>query len=198
MTERLVLIAHAPTSATGEASFAADESLTPSGRSSAQAARGVLRRIRQAWRGPEVRCAQTCAALGLTARADPRLADLDVGNWRGRSLERVQAEDPAGLLAWLTDPGAAPHGGETIDGLLERVAGWMDAWPHEPGRVAAITHPAVIRAVVLHLLGAPATAFWNLDVPPLSQTWLSWNGGKWRLRETGHRLTGERADPADQ
>ncbi|QYC42186.1 bifunctional RNase H/acid phosphatase [Nonomuraea coxensis DSM 45129] len=198
MTERLVLIAHAPTSATHGAGFAADESLTPSGRSSAEAARGRLRRIRQALRGPETRCEETCAALGLTAGAGEELRDLDVGSWRGRSLEQVQAEDPAGLLAWLTDPGASPHGGETINGMLERVAGWMDAWPHEPGRVAVITHPAVIRAVVLRVLCAPATAFWNLDVPPLSQTWLSWNGGKWRLRETGHPLAGEGADLADR
>ncbi|MGI5272466.1 histidine phosphatase family protein [Nonomuraea sp. CA-218870] len=192
---RLVLIAHASTSATRRAAFAADESLSHAGRSSAKAALGALRRIRQASRGPEARCEQTSTALGLTAQLDLRLRDLDCGSWRGRSLEEVQAEDPGGLVAWLTDPGAAPHGGETIDELLERVSAWRDALPHEPGRVAAITHPAVIRAVVLHTLGAPATAFWNLDVPPLSQTWLSWNGGKWRLRETGHPLTGRGADP---
>ncbi|MDA0633939.1 histidine phosphatase family protein [Nonomuraea sp. MCN248] len=198
MTVRLVLIAHASTSATRRAAFAADESLSHAGRSSAEAALGALRRIRQAWRGPEARCEETCTALGLTARSDPGLRDLDCGNWRGRSLEQVQAEDPAGLSAWLTDPGAAPHGGETINGLLERVSAWRNALPHEPGGVAAITHPAVIRALVLHTLGAPATAFWCLDVSPLSQTWLSRNGGRWRLRETGHPLTGRRADPEER
>jgi broad specificity phosphatase PhoE len=40
-------------------------------------------------------------------------------------MEEVQQEDPNGILSWLTDPGATPHGGESIDALIGRVGSWM-------------------------------------------------------------------------
>lgn len=199
MTVRLILVAHAPTRATRAAGFPADEPLTGQGHDAARAAAGGVAgvgRVGTVLRGPEARCAQTAAALGLTAESrppavvEPALADLDTGSWRGLSLERVETTDPAGLSAWLTDPAAAPHGGEPITALLARVAGFLAALPRAPCRIAAVTHPAVVRAAVLHVLGAPATSFWSLDIAPLTQTRLSWNAGRWRLRETGHPLTG--------
>jgi len=188
MTLRLVLITHAPTPATHAASFAADESLTAAGQSSAETVRSGPRRVRSAWRGPEARCAETAEALGLDARIDSALTDLNVGGWRGLDPARIQADDPAGLAVWLTDPEVAPHGGETIGGLLTRVSVWLAALPRVPGRVAAVTHPAVVRAAVLCVLGAPARSFWNLDVKPLSETRMSWSGEKWRLQEVGRPL----------
>lgn len=188
MTVRLVLIAHAPTAATKAASFPDDEPVTEAGRLAAEKAVGALHRISTALCGPERRCLETSRALGLAAKVEPALADLDVGTWRGQEMERVQATVPDGLIAWLTDPDAVPHGGESISEMLTRAAGFLDALPREPSRIVAVTHPAFIRAAVLHVLDAPARGFWNLDVTPLSQTHLSWNAGKWRLRETGHPL----------
>ena len=46
---------------------------------------------------------------------EPRLADLDCGRWRGETLDSIQPEE---LEVWLTDPGQAPHGGESIVDLL--------------------------------------------------------------------------------
>lgn len=190
MTVRLILTAAAPTAATGRAAFPRDDApLTHAGRADAvRAAHGIGRAPTSALRGPERRCAETAAALGLDAAAEPALADLDAGRWRGAALDQVEADDPAGLLAWLSGPDAAPHGGESLGELAGRVAGFLDGLPSESAKVVAVTHPAVIRAAVLHVLDAPIQAFWNLDVPPLSQTRLSWNAGKWRLRETGHPL----------
>lgn len=201
MTVRLILITHAPTGATHAASFPADEPLTDQGHDAARAAAGGAGRVGAVLRGPEARCAQTAAALGLVtepgspAVVEPALADLDAGSWRGLSLERVETIDPAGLLAWLTDPDAAPHRGEPITALLARVAGFLAALPRAPSQIAAITHPAVVRAAVLHVLGAPATSFWSLDVAPLTHARLSWNADRWRLRETGHPLTGRPHSP---
>jgi len=63
--------------------------------------------------GPERRCLDTAAALGLWPVIDPALAELDVGDWPARGLSDLERDDPAGLHAWLTDPVAAPHGGES-------------------------------------------------------------------------------------
>jgi broad specificity phosphatase PhoE len=187
MTIRLVLIAHAPTEATRQARFPDDEPLDTHGSAAATAVTAtILGRTDQAVRGPERRCLQTAEALGLRETvALPVLADLDVAKWRGRSLTDLADELPG----WLADPAATPHGGEALHQLIERVAGWLDDLPESPARIVAVTHPAVIRAAVLHTLGAPAAAFWRIDVTPLSLTLLSRHAARWQLRETGHPLS---------
>jgi broad specificity phosphatase PhoE len=132
-------------------------------------------------RGPELRCAQTAEALGWDAVVDESLADLDHGTWRGRSLTEI---DQAELLAWMTDPDAAPHGGEPVTSVLKRVASWLDRQA-DVGRLGVVTSPAVVRAAILAALGAPAAAFWRVDVTPLTVTQLTGGPGRWTLRETG-------------
>ncbi|MDN3358797.1 histidine phosphatase family protein [Actinomadura sp. DC4] len=179
------MITHASTAATQEARFPGDEPLDVRGLRTASAA-SMPRRFDGVLRGPELRCAQTASAVGLDAVADPALADLDLGAWRGRTLTELEPD----LGAWPTDPAAAPHGGESLTALAERVASWLLGLPGERSLLAAVTHPAVVRAAVLHTLGAPLTGFWRLDSAPLTQTWLTRHGGRWQVRETGHRLGG--------
>jgi broad specificity phosphatase PhoE len=189
MTIRLVLITHASTAATQDARFPGDEPLDVRGLRAASAA-SVRRRFDGVFRGPERRCGETASALGLDAVPDPALADLDLGAWRGRTLTALESEP--GLAAWLTDAEARPHGGESLSALADRVASWLAGLPElaGPAHLAAVTHPAVVRAAVLHTLGAPLAGFWRLDSAPLTQTWLTRHGGRWQLRETGHRLGG--------
>ncbi|MDE1150174.1 MAG: histidine phosphatase family protein [Azospirillaceae bacterium] len=192
MTLRLTLLAHAPTRAQRDAVFPqADEPAEAAGlaRMADLADRAPLwRKAARLWTAPETRARQTAAplsrTLSLEAGIDPVLRDLDAGNWRGQSLSAVGAVDPAGLAAWLTDPTAEPHGGESIARLLQRVGGWMDGLIDAEGHVVAVTHAAPIRAAVLHALGTGADAFWRLDIVPLSLTDLRWNG-RWTVRATG-------------
>jgi broad specificity phosphatase PhoE len=64
--------------------------------------------------------------------------------------------------------------------VIERVAAWLDD-PQEgrASRLLGVTHPAVIRAAVVHALGAPARSSWRIDVPPLSVTELRGRPGSW-------------------
>ena len=55
------------------------------------------------------------------------------------------------------------------------------------GRVVAVTHPAVIRAAIVHALGAPPASLWRIDVEPLSLTRLHHGSGGWSLRQRGPR-----------
>jgi broad specificity phosphatase PhoE len=171
---RIVLVSHAPTTATHRAAFPADEPLAHPDR----VGPADLGRMSGFRRGPEVRCAQTAAGLGWDCVADLALADLDFGTWRGQDLN----DD----MSWLADPTAAPHGGESVADVLARVSAWLDALRGSGERIAAVTHPAVVRAAVVHALGAPPQAFWRIDVTPLSFTRLSNNGAHWTLREAGH------------
>ena len=49
----------------------------------------------------------------------------------------------------------------------------------------AVTHPAVIRAAIVHALQVPLPAFWRFDIAPLSLTDLRFNGGVWSVRCAG-------------
>ncbi|MFD5270310.1 histidine phosphatase family protein [Streptomyces sp. NPDC058335] len=132
---------------------------------------------------PSERCRRTAQALGWDVPVvEPSLRDLDMGDWRGRTLDEVAAGDGAGLAAWMTDPAAAPHGGESVSDACGRVAAWLDTLSPDAGRVLAVVEQAVARAAVLRALDAPLSSFWRVDVPPLSVVRLTGRSGRWNLR----------------
>ncbi len=177
---RLTLVAHAQTAASVTATFAVDdEPLDVPGARRAAAARGSLRPDQTAWCAPARRAEQTAAELGLSAVPAADLRDLDVGTWRGRRLQDLAESD---VQRWLSDPAAAPHGGESVLDLLARVRGWLDATDRAEGRAVAVTHPAVVRAALVVALAAPPEIFWRVDVPPLSSTLLHGQAARWTLR----------------
>ncbi|WP_103379999.1 histidine phosphatase family protein [Pseudonocardia dioxanivorans] len=190
---RLTLVTHASTAATAAAAFAADEPLEPRGAAAAGAARGALSRVTAAMCSPAQACVATAAALGLAARPADVWRDWDLGRWRGSTLDEVAAAEPAAVGTWLADPDAAPHDGESLTALAARVAATLA----DPGLVPAegraahlvvVTHAAVVRAVVLAVLGAPATGFWRLDAAPLTATVLRGVPGRWTVRATATPL----------
>lgn len=135
-----------------------------------------------------MRCRDTAQALGLDAAPVPGLAGLAVGRWRGRSLAEVGAEEPESVTTWLSDPSAAPHGGESVRDLCARVARWLDGVG--AGRTLAVVEPEVVRAAVVRALGVPEQSFWRIDVPPLTLTEFSGREGRWNVR-VGSPLGGE-------
>ncbi|MEU5190037.1 histidine phosphatase family protein [Streptomyces klenkii] len=191
MTVRVMLISPAAV-AVREARFGDDGPLDAAGLRRTRAA-GRLPAAGRVLTAPSPRCRQTAEALGAdAARAEPALRDLDAGRWRGRELAEVGASEPEAVAAWLTDPDAAPHGGESVRDVVARVGRWLDGL--EDGRVLAVAAPAVIRAAVVHGLALPAQSFWRLDVQPLSLTGLTGRGGRWNLR-CGVPLTQEQEEP---
>jgi broad specificity phosphatase PhoE len=181
-TTRLTLIRHAPSDATRRSAFPVDEPLDARGLDEAVALAPRLGRFAAAWSGPALRARQTAEALGLTAAVAPELDECDFGSWRGRTLSELHAADPDAVAAWMEDPAAAPHGGESLLALLERVRRWLSARAGDGERVVAVTHAGVIRAAVVCTLDAPPLAFWRLDVAPLSRTVLHAHDGRWTVR----------------
>ncbi|MGV0735518.1 histidine phosphatase [Mycolicibacterium sp. (ex Dasyatis americana)] len=175
---RLTLVSHAMTDATAAGRFPTDEPLNALGHRQADAA-VELGVIDAAYCGPEKRARQTAELLGLSAAVEPQLADLDFGGWRGSVLGGLP---PADLAVWLTDPARAPHGGETVVGLVNRVHRWLDSLAPVRGRLVAVTHPAVVRAAILVALDAPPKSFWRIDVAPMSRTVMHFRGQAWTLR----------------
>jgi broad specificity phosphatase PhoE len=175
-------VRHATSEATRRSAFPLDESLDARGLEEARRLASHLGRFDATWSSPAARARQTANALGLTATVAAELDECDFGAWRGRTLANLQAEDPGAVAAWMEDPAAAPHGGESLLALLERVRGWLEARAGDGGRVVAVTHAGVIRAAVVCALEAPPPAFWRLDVAPLSRTVLHAYEGRWTVR----------------
>ncbi|WP_326696905.1 histidine phosphatase family protein [Streptomyces sp. NBC_01754] len=182
MTSRVVLVSPATSPALREARFDADCSIDERGAARARAAAGSLPRAARVVTSPGARCRETAAELGLRGEDAPGLAPLDVGRWRGRTLDEVGAGEPGAVARWLTDPTSAPHGGEAVQDVCTRVGTWLDAAARVDGRTLAVVEPEIVRAAVLHALGLPAEVFWRLDVPPLTATELSGRAARWNLR----------------
>ncbi|MDB5563058.1 MAG: Phosphoglycerate mutase [Hyphomicrobiales bacterium] len=184
MTARLVMLCHAPTTSLRAMAFPDDDPLDDAGIAAAKALAGRLGRASRVLVSPWQCARQTAAALGLVAEEQMALGECDYGRWRRKALEQIAADEPDAVGRWMQDPEAAPHGGESISQLVRRVGAWLDAGNLE-GRILAITHASTIKAAVIHVLDAPATSFWRIDVPPLSSVNLTYDGRRWAMRVPG-------------
>lgn len=191
MTVRLTLISPATSEALREVRFDDDGPLDPAGIARAEAVASAVAPSPYAYTSPSRRCRGTAEALGLRAEPQDGLAGCAMGRWRGRTLEAVAAAEEAALSAWLSDPTAAPHGGESLRELRVRVGAWLDGLQDGSGRVTAVAEPDVIRAAMVHALAAPDAMARRLDVRPLTAVHLSGRAGRWNLR-AGEPLGGRR------
>lgn len=130
---------------------------------------------------PTPRSRATGDALGYAPMAQPDLRDCDMGRWRGMTLAEVAAREPAAVDAWLADPRSAPHGGEPLLGFITRIGHWLDTRPFDGGSIVAVAEPPVVRAILVYALKAPPSAYWNIDVRPLSAVTLAGQPGRWIL-----------------
>jgi broad specificity phosphatase PhoE len=105
------------------------------------------------------------AACRLEVVIDPRLREIDRGEWVGLTLDEIEERWPGGVDAYLADPnGYAGHGGETHRDLADRV------WPvleeladrHVGEQVLVVCHGQLMRAVVARALGISGARSLNL------------------------------------
>ncbi|SOE98902.1 Broad specificity phosphatase PhoE [Burkholderia sp. OK233] len=197
MDTRLLLISHAATAAMRAGRFPADDPLDARGLAEAAAARARLSIPDDAavFVSPAACARETASALGLGvavldqgASVDEGLADMDYGLWRGRRLADLAIEAPHDLAAWTHDPDAAAHGGESFSQLVKRVGQWLDALndalsegviPGNTQNVVAVTHAPVIRAAIVHALGASPAIFPRIEIAPLSMVELRYSRRGW-------------------
>ncbi|MBR0566774.1 alpha-ribazole phosphatase family protein [Azoarcus sp. L1K30] len=101
-------------------------------------------------------------ALG-SPQIDPRLQEMNFGDWEGRRFDDLGRA----IDAWADDPlGFAAPNGESARDMSARVLHWLD----ETTRAASAEQPLVVvahggplRAIAGHLLGLPADRWLGLD-----------------------------------
>ncbi|MNI15695.1 histidine phosphatase family protein [Pseudomonas sp. ACN5] len=179
---RLTLICHARTVAQKRARFPLDEPLEMDWQALRLSRCNQFKGVPRLVCGPELRTRQTAELFGSAAQIVDALKDCDFGRWRGERIGALQKNDPGALEHWLEDPASAPHGGESLVQLGERVGAWLTALQSTPGHIVAITHPFVIRAALTQVLQSAASNM--IDVEPLSAVELRFHG-RWRLRLPG-------------
>ena len=133
---------------------------------------GADRRLR----APEIRL-----DAGLAAETVADLTEIDYGCWSGRTLADIAA-DPASLEAWRGDATVAPHGGESLADVRQRVESWLGRSLGDNGRLVVLASATIVRTAVLAVLDAPASALWSLDVTPWAEVALTGDGRRWALR----------------
>jgi broad specificity phosphatase PhoE len=197
MPTRLLLISHAATAAMRSGRFPADDALNTLDERAMTAAAALRERLPAMESdatilcGPALCARETARALGLNAQVADALADMDYGRWRGMRLAEIGAAEPAALVAWSSDPDAAPHGGESFNAVLARVGAWLDRLGDidapVTGSVIAVTHAPAIRAAIMHAIGATPRSFSRIEVAPLSvvelrhskRGWTWWPAQSW-------------------
>jgi len=185
MTARLDLLAHGASAATRGARFPDDDSLEASAVGTLEAFRGRLRPYAQVLTSPARAARETATALGFDAEVEMALSDCDYGRWRGLASKDVAEREPDEFATWLSDPAAAPHGGESLAVLIERIGAWLTQALARESATLAVTHASVVRAAIVDALGAGTTSFARIDVAPLSLARLSGHAGRWNFVALG-------------
>lgn len=133
---------------------------------------------------PQARAMETArpaaAAVGLEIVAEPGLREIDHGDWEGRAVADLRAEDPVFFEEWEQHAGSIgpPHGenGFQVAGrampVVERIRR-----RHPDGNVLVVSHKATIRIIVCALIGididsyrirvaAPVGSFTTIEFGP--------------------------------
>ena len=118
---------------------------------------------------PVVRTQQTARALadrvGLPVQTADELAEIDYGNWTGRTLEELRTIDR--WRHWNTfRSGARVPGGERMLEVQSRAVHLMlDLRARHDGQaVALVSHGDVIKAALAHFLGTPLDLFQRIEI----------------------------------
>jgi broad specificity phosphatase PhoE len=98
---------------------------------------------------------------------EPGLAELDFGEWEGRSATELMQSSHAALTAFWRDPrNHTPPGGEALVDFRHRV---VEAWEalrltHDGQHLLLVTHGGVIRMLLCHLQGWPLERILEIEV----------------------------------
>lgn len=117
---------------------------------------------------PLSRCVQTAALLGAPDAAhEPRIIEMDWGEWEGRTLAELR-EELGDALAQNEARGLdfRPPGGESPRAVIERITPWLREIAAAGVPTLAVTHRGVIRAVLAEASG------WDMrGKPPAKLDW---------------------------
>ena len=153
----------------------ADPPLNDFGREQARALSATVTQIDAIYASDLVRARQTAeivgAEHGVPVRVEPRLREVDVGEWSGLTNNEI-AERYPGATQWTTGETREAMGERVVAALLEIAAA------HPGGRVLVVTH------------GGPIGAVWVAGGGAFEERPRPANGQVRKIRVEGNRIAG--------
>jgi broad specificity phosphatase PhoE len=119
---------------------------------------------------PALAARETAASIAQACDIDPAFDDLDYGRWRGASIRETGEREPDAIAAWLRDPHARAHGGESIAMVAERVAEALTRLASKDEACIVVTHAIVVKTALAFIRGEPLEHVFRIDIAPLSIT----------------------------
>ena len=168
---RLFLLRHGQTAMSRANVFCGrrlDPPLTPEGTAMAEAFARCYRTLpwQAIYSSHLVRASATAApladALGMTVIERADLAEIDYGQWDGRSADEVSRDHHVEYERWTADPAwNPPTGGEMAVALAQRMTRVIEEidLAHGDGNVLVVSHKASIRVALCALLGVDVGRF---------------------------------------
>ena len=150
-------------------------SLGEAGRAEVERVAGRLaaERVDALYSSPLERTRETAEAIGrrlaLPVQLQPDLNELDFGEWTGQPLERLHRDprwEPWNRQRSLN----RPPGGESMGEAQMRAIRGVDAMcaAHPDGRIVAVSHSDIIKAVLAHYLGLTLDLYHRFEIDPAS------------------------------
>lgn len=189
MTTTVFLVRHGSTDHLGHVISGRMDgvALNDAGHREAAAVAGRLRDqgIEAIYTSPLQRTRETAGAigeaLGLEPRAEDGLLEIEFGDWTGARFADLHG-DPA-WRRWNDERSAArAPNGETMGEVQDRLVRWIETTRvrHPEGRICAVSHADVIKALLAHVLGFSLDRHAALEVGPASLSVLC--AGDWGMK----------------
>ena len=137
----------------------ADPPLNEAGRRQAAELAATLAGVDAIYSSDLARARETAAIVAATlarrVRTDPRLREVDIGEWSGLRTDEIERRFPAGYRRWATWESHGWTDGESYEEMAARVLEAIReiGSRHRGGRVLVVTHGGPIRTIEAHLRG---------------------------------------------
>jgi 2,3-bisphosphoglycerate-dependent phosphoglycerate mutase len=130
-----------------------------------------------------------------STRVDPRLREMNFGEWEGLTYAEIQQRNPQALKKWEMDIAHyTPPGGEALEHFAGRVrAAYQDICASHPEATVIIaSHGGALQLMVALALGLPAEKFWQvyLSNASVSELRVYPEGAILNLLNDAHHLEG--------
>ena len=112
---------------------------------------------------PLARCRQLASTFSDKVTIDPRLMEINFGDWEGKSFNDIETN---ALQHWTDNfVTVRPPNGENFEDLYLRTGNfWLDLIANKANQILVITHAGVIRALLARALNVPLANSFQLRI----------------------------------